>query len=476
MDLLGLTIKDVSEKLRTHVFSCRELVKECFANIKKNDKKINAFLTLNEKEAFKKANEYDDLIKNNKEIFAKKPLLGIPVAVKDLYTTKDLRTTAGSKIIEDYYPPFDATVVKKLKDAGVIIIGKTNEDAWGHGSSGENTDYEPTRNPYNLSRVPGGSSSGSGAAVAYGAALIGTGTDTGSSVRLPAGYCNLVGLKPTYGRVSRYGIIAMASSFDTIGHLTKTVYDNAKVLEVTAGVDPYDSTTVPIKVDKYTKDLGQNIKGLKIGLPKEYFVKGLDKKVNNSIKDSLKILEKLGATIEEITLPHTDYAMAAYYILVPSEISSNLSRYDGIRYGGPREIFGAEAKRRIMLGSYTLSSGYYDAYYLKAAKVRTLIKQDFENAFKKVDVIIAPTSPTLPFKIGEKTNDPLQMYLSDIFLCPANLAGIPGLNIPSGFVDGLPVGMQIMGPQFREDLLYKAAYLFEQETQYYKIRPEFKNG
>ena len=476
MDLLELTIKDVSEKLKLRVFSCRELVEECFSNIKKNDKKINAFLTLNEKGALKKAGEYDELIKNDKEIFDKKPLLGIPIVLKDLYTTKGIRTTAGSKIIEDYYPPFDSTVVKKLIDAGAIVIGKTNEDAWGHGSSGENTDYKPTKNPYDLSRVPGGSSSGSGAAVAYGAALVGTGTDTGSSVRLPAGYCNLVGLKPTYGRVSRYGIIAMASSFDSIGHMTKTVYDNAKVLEVTAGLDPYDSTTFPIKVGQYTKVLGQNIKGLKIGLPKEYFVKGLDNKVNNSIRDSLKVMEKLGATVKEISLPHTDYAMAAYYILVPSEVSSNLSRYDGVRYGGTREIFGAEAKRRIMLGSYTLSSGYYDAYYLKAAKVRTLIKQDFEKAFKEVDILIGPTSPTLPFKLGEKVDDPLKMYLSDIFLCPVNLAGIAGLSVPSGFVDGLPVGMQMIGPQFSEELLYKAAYLFEQETQYYKIRPEFKNG
>jgi len=476
MDLLELTIKDVSEKLKLRVFSCRELVEECFSNIKKNDKKINAFLTLNEKGALKKAGEHDELIKNDKKIFDKKPLIGIPIVLKDLYTTKGIRTTAGSKIIEDYYPPFDSTVVKKLIDAGAIVIGKTNEDAWGHGSSGENTDYKPTKNPYDLSRVPGGSSSGSGAAVAYGAALVGTGTDTGSSVRLPAGYCNLVGLKPTYGRVSRYGIIAMASSFDSIGHMTKTVYDNAKVLEVTAGLDPYDSTTFPIKVGQYTKVLGQNIKGLKIGLPKEYFVKGLDNKVNNSIRDSLKVMEKLGATIKEISLPHTDYAMAAYYILVPSEVSSNLSRYDGVRYGGTREIFGAEAKRRIMLGSYTLSSGYYDAYYLKAAKVRTLIKQDFEKAFKEVDILIGPTSPTLPFKLGEKVDDPLKMYLSDIFLCPVNLAGIAGLSVPSGFVDGLPVGMQMIGPQFSEELLYKAAYLFEQETQYYKIRPEFKNG
>ncbi|MEK7597054.1 MAG: Asp-tRNA(Asn)/Glu-tRNA(Gln) amidotransferase subunit GatA [Patescibacteria group bacterium] len=476
MDLLELTIKDASEKLKKGVFSCSELIKECFTTIKKNDKKINAFLTLNEEEALKKAIERDEMIKSDKEIFNKKPLLGIPVAIKDLYTTKGIKTTAGSKIIKDYSPPFNATVVKKLIDAGVIIIGKTNQDAWGHGSSGENTDYEPTKNPYDLSRVPGGSSSGSGAAVAYGAALVGTGTDTGSSVRLPAGYCNLVGLKPTYGRVSRYGVIAMASSFDTIGHMTKTVYDNAKVLEVTAGLDPYDSTTFPIKVGQYTKVLGQNIKGLKIGLPKEYFVRGLDNKINNSIKDSLKVLEKFGAIVKEVSLPHTNYAMAAYYILVPSEVSSNLSRYDGVRYGGTREMFGAEAKRRIMLGSYTLSSGYYDAYYLKAAKVRTLIKQDFEKAFKEIDILIGPTSPTSPFKLGEKVDDPLQMYLSDIFLCPVNLAGIPGLSVPSGFVDELPVGMQIIGPQFSEELLYKVAYLFEQETQYYKIRPKFKNG
>jgi aspartyl-tRNA(Asn)/glutamyl-tRNA(Gln) amidotransferase subunit A len=476
MDLLGLTIKDLEEKLKRGDFSIHELIKACFTLIKDKDKKINAYLTLNEEGAFKQADNYDNLIKKNKNIFDEKPLLGVPVAVKDLYTTKNIRTTAGSKIIKDYIPPFNATVVNKLINAGAIIIGKTNEDAWGHGSSGENTDYEPTKNPYDLSRVPGGSSSGSGAAVAYGSALVGTGTDTGSSVRLPAGFCNLVGLKPTYGRVSRYGVIAMASSFDTIGHMTRTVYDNAKVLEVTAGADPFDGTTVPVPIEKYSEGLEKPIKGLKIGLPKEYFIEGLDSRVGNSIQESIKILKKLGATVSEVSLPHTDYAMAAYYILVPSEVSSNLSRYDGVRYGTTRDVFGAEAKRRIMLGSYTLSSGYYDAYYLKAAKVRTLIKQDFENAFDKVDMLVVPTSPTLPFKIGEKADDPLKMYLSDIFLCPVNLAGVPGLNIQSGFVDGLPVGMQLIGPQFSEKLLYKVAYAYERETEYYKVRPEFKNG
>lgn len=475
MDVSELTIKEAQEKLKKGDFSCKEIAKETFGRIKKYDSEIHAFLSLNEEEAMRQAEEDDRFIKENPDAFEKKPLLGVTVAVKDLYTTKGLVTTAGSKIIEDYNPPFDATVIKKYKDAGAIIIGKTNQDAWGHGSSGENTDYEPTRNPYDFTRVPGGSSSGSGAAVAYGASLVATGTDTGSSVRLPAGFCNLVGLKPTYGRVSRYGIIAMASSFDTIGHMTRSVYDNARVLEVTAGLDEYDSTTVPVEVGSYTKSLGKDIKGLKIGLPKEYFVKGLDNKIAGSINHSLEIFKKLGATIKEVSLPHTDYAMAAYYILVPSEVSSNLSRFDGVRYGLRREIFGAEAKRRIMLGSYTLSSGYYDAYYLKAAKVRTLIKQDFENALKEVDILVAPTSSTLPFKIGEKADDPLQMYLSDIFLCPVNLAGVPGLNIPSKFVDGLPVGMQIVGRQFSEELLYKVAYAFEQETQYYKIKPKLNH-
>lgn len=472
MELNYLSIQEAVEGLKKKSFSALELTRACLKQVKSIDKKINAFLTLNEEGALQNAKKADELIHTSNAIFDSRPLLGIPMGLKDLYTTEKLRTTAGSKIIENYIPPFDATVVRKYKEAGAVFLGKTNEDAWGHGSSGENSDYGPTRNPYDLDRVPGGSSSGSGAAVASGECLIATGTDTGSSVRLPAVYCNLVGLKPTYGRVSRYGVIAMASSFDTIGHMTHTVYDNAKVLEVTAGQDPHDATSSPLKVPKYTSYLGKDIKGLKIGIPKEYIVEGMDPRVKDLTLQAIEKLKSLGATVKQISLPHTDVAMACYYILVPSEVSSNLARYDGIRYGGPRELFGAEAKRRIMLGAYTLSSGYYDAYYLKAAKVRRLIKQDFENVFKEVDVIVAPSSPSLPFKIGEKANDPLQMYLSDIFLCPMNIAGVPSLNVPCGFIDGLPVGMQIIGPHFQEEILYQVGYKFEQETEYYKTRPK----
>jgi len=472
MELNYLSIKEAVEGLKKKSFSAVELTQACLKRIKLLDKKIAAFLTLNEDQALKTAENADNLIHSSASIFDTKPLLGIPMGVKDLFSTKDLKTTAGSKIIENYMPPYDATVIRKYKDAGAIILGKTNEDAWGHGSSGENSDYELTRNPYDLDRVPGGSSSGSGAAVAAGECLFATGTDTGSSVRLPAAFCNLVGLKPTYGRVSRYGVIAMASSFDTIGHMTHTVYDNAKVLEVTAGNDPLDATSSPLQVSQYTTHLNEKISGLKIGIPKEYFVDGMDPRIKDLTLRAIEQLKSMGAGVRQISLPHTDVAMACYYILVPSEVSSNLARYDGVRYGGPRSLFGAEAKRRIMLGTYTLSSGYYDAYYLKAAKVRRLIKQDFEEVFKEVDVIIAPSSPTLPFKIGEKANDPLQMYLSDIFLCPINIAGVPSLNVPCGFIDGLPVGMQIIGPHFKEELLFKVGHQFEQETEYYKTKPK----
>lgn len=470
--LADLTIQQSTEGLKKRNFSAIELTHACLDRVDRWEKKIFAFISVDKDGALKQAKESDRLISSDDSAFVKKPLLGIPVAFKDLFTTKDLRTTAGSKIIENYLPVYDATVVSKIKSAGAVVIGKTNEDAWGHGSSGENSDYTPVRNPYDLTRVPGGSSSGSAAAVASGECLMATGTDTGSSVRLPAAFCNLVGLKPTYGRVSRYGIIAMASSFDTIGHLTRTVYDSAKILEITAGKDSFDATTPNIKVPAYTKLLDGKIKGLKVGIVKEYFIDGMDKRVENNINETIGIFKSLGADIKTISLPHTDVAMACYYILVPAEISSNLGRFDGVRFGGERKLFGAEAKRRIILGTYTLSSGYYDAYYLKAAKVRRLIKQDFENAFKEVDVIIGPTSPTPPFKIGEKAGNPLQMYLSDIYLCPVNLAGVPSLNIPSGFTDGLPLGVQIIGPHFQEELLYRVGYHFEQVTQFYKVKPK----
>lgn len=472
MSLLPLTIKETTDSLKKKEISVVEVTKAYFKRIKEVDQKLHAFLVLNEEVALQEAQKSDEEIRTTADIFEKKPLLGVSVGVKDLYTTKDLKTTAGSKIIEHYVPPFDATVVKKYKAAGAIIIGKTNEDAWGHGSSGENSDYNTTRNPYDLERVPGGSSSGSGAAVASGECLVATGTDTGSSVRLPAAFCNLVGIKPTYGRVSRYGVMAMASSFDTIGHMTHTVQDNAQVLEVTAGRDSFDATSSPLSVPKYTDFLEKKINGMKIGIPKEYFVSGIDSKVAKITQDAIDTFKKMGATIEKVSLPHTDVAMACYYILVPSEVSSNLARFDGVRYGEKREMFGAEAKRRIMLGAYTLSSGYYDAYYLKAAKVRRLIKQDFDEALKKVDVLIAPSSPSLPFKLGEKTDDPLQMYLSDIFLCPINLAGVPSLNVPCGFVGELPVGLQIIGPHFKEEVLYQVGHQYEKETQFYKKRPQ----
>lgn len=476
MELYELTIKEAQEGLKGNKFSSRELVEACLTRIKKLEPKLNAFITVCEKEAMEQAKSADNRIRNKELEDGDDDLLGIPIAFKDLYSTKDITTTAASKVLSDYIPPYDATVVKKLKEAGVIIIGKTNCDAWAHGSSGENSDFGPTKNPWNLSRIPGGSSSGSAVAVAAGECLMATGTDTGGSVRLPASFCGVVGLKPTYGRVSRYGVVAMASSLDSIGHFTKTIEDCALVLNATAGCDPYDSTTPKVSVSDYTKSINKGIKGLKIGVPKEYFVKGMEEGIEKKTKEALGKMEDLGAKIVEISLPHTDYALAAYYIIQPSEVSSNLARYDGIRYGNGRKNFGDEAKRRIMLGTYTLSAGYYDAYYLKAMKVRTLIKQDFDKVFNSsvssgCDIVVAPVSPTLPWKLGEKVNDPLKMYLSDILTVTANLAGIPSLSVPCGFVENLPVGIQIMGPQFSEELLFRVGYAYEQATEWYKRTP-----
>jgi aspartyl-tRNA(Asn)/glutamyl-tRNA(Gln) amidotransferase subunit A len=398
--------------------------------------------------------------------------LGIPIAAKDIYSTKDVRTTAGSKVLENYIPQYDATVIKKLKDAGAIIIGKTNLDAWAHGSSGENSDFGPTKNPWNEEFVPGGSSSGSAVSVASGMALAATGTDTGGSIRLPASFTNTVGLKPTYGRVSRYGVIAMASSLDSIGHFSKTVEDNAVFLQVTAGQDKHDATTPPVAVPNYLEDLAKGIKGLKIGVPKEYIEpKAIDPGILVNFKSSLRILEKLGGEIVDISLPNTEYGIEVYYIIQPAEVSSNLARYDGIRFGNGREAFGDEAKRRIMLGTFTLSVGYYDAYYKKAMKVRTLIINDFDKAYKNVDAIVSPISPTPPWKIGEKVNEPLKMYLSDILTVNINLAGIPGLAVPSGFINSLPTGVQFLGPKFSEDLLFRIGHAFEQETKFYERTP-----
>lgn len=471
MKLNLLTIQEAREGLMKKKFSSEELVKSCLNQIKKKDSQINAFITVCEKEALKEAIKIDIKIsryKDIKNLFMRYPLLGIPVAIKDNFCTKGIKTTAASKVLENYIPVYDATVVKRLKKAGAIILGKTNMDAWAHGSSGENSDFGPTRNPWDQEFVPGGSSSGSAAAVAADMVPVATGSDTGGSIRLPASFCNLVGLKPTYGRVSRYGVIAMASSLDAIGHLTKAVFDSAVLLAITAGADGFDATSPSVPVPDYTKNLKKGIKNLKIGIPKEYLTQGLDEEIKEKTHQAIKQLGKLGAKVIEVSLPHTQYALAVYYIIQPAEVSSNLARYDGIRYGFGRQNFADEAKRRIMLGTFTLSAGYWEAYYLKAMKVRTLIKKDFDEVFKKVDVLITPVSPTPPFKIGEKRDDPLKMYLSDIFTVTANLAGIPGLSIPAGFINNLPVGLQILGPQFSEELIFQVAYSYEQATKYYQ--------
>lgn len=466
MNIRDYTIESALREMRAGTLSATELILSAIENIEKYNTPYNVLLTVVDK---------DSLLEEAKKIDSsgyEKPLSGIPIVLKDLFSTKGLRTTAGSNVLESYIPPYDSTVVGKLKAAGAIIIGKANEDAWGHGSSGENSDYEPTKNPYDSSRVPGGSSSGSAVAVSLGMCLASTGTDTGSSVRLPAAYCNLVGLKPTYGRVSRYGVIAMASSFDTVGHITKTVYDNALVCETTAGRDPLDATTGDIPVPQYSSRLDISLRGVRVGIPKEYFnVNGMDPKIRTLTENGIRQLEELGAEVIEVSLPHTHVAMECYYILVPSEVSSNLARYDGIRCGIGRESFGAEAKRRMMIGTYALSAGFNDAYYKTASKVRTLIKKDFDDVFTNVDVLVAPTSPTLPFKIGERSDDPLAMYLSDILLCPINIAGIPALNVPCGFIEELPVGIQFIGKQWSEDRLYAISAQFEKHTGWYKKGP-----
>jgi len=460
----NLTIKDIIKGLKDEDFTSLEITKFYLDQIAKKNPEINALITVCGKEALSQAQKADELLGKG----IGKPLLGVPLVIKDNFLTKGIKTTAGSKVLGDFIPVYDATVVDKLKQAGAVILGKANMDAWAHGSSGENSDFGLTKNPWGKDYVPGGSSSGSAASVAADLTPAATGSDTGGSIRLPASFCNLVGLKPTYGRVSRYGIVAMSSSLDAIGHLTKTVYDSALLLNVTAVRDQNDATTPDIKVPDYTKDLNKSIKGVKIGLSKRYFRQGLDKEVLDKTKKAIKVFENLGADFIEIDLPHTEYALAAYYIIQTAEVSSNLARYDGIRYGNDRSYFSSEAKRRIMLGTFSLSSGYWDAYYLKAMKVRTLIKNDFQNVFKKVDLILTPTSPTPPFKIGEKTKDPLEMYLSDIFTVTANLAGIPGLSLPAGFINGLPVGVQLLGSQFSESLLFQAGNQYEQLTKFYK--------
>ena len=449
-----LTIKEAINGLGEKKFSSVELVQACLDQIENLNPEINAFITIAD-DAIKQAEKADEELKNGSD----KQLLGIPIAQKDIFMTKGVKTTAASNVLKAYIPQYDATVVRKLTDAGAVILGKTNLDAWAHGSSGENSDFGSTKNPWNKDYVPGGSSSGSAVSVASDMATASTGTDTGGSIRLPASFTNTVGLKPTYGLVSRYGIIAMASSLDSIGHFTKTVEDSALFLNVTAGNDPKDATTTQEKVPDYSDGINNGVRGLRIGIPKEYTV-GLSGEVNDNFEQVKKQFTKLGAELIEIFLPHTEYGIACYYIIQPSEVSSNLARYDGVRFGNDRAYFGDEAVRRIILGTFTLSSGYYDAYYKKAMQVRTLVRKDFETAFGKVDAIITPVSPTPPWKLGEKVDDPLAMYLSDALTVTVNIAGIPGLAVPSGFIRDLPTGFQILGPQFSEQLLFRIGNAF----------------
>ena len=471
-NLTELTISKTHDALVKKEFSAVELAEAYLAKIEKEDKEINAFLTLTRDLALAQAKEVDGKIAKGEEIDV---LAGVPCAIKDAIMVEDAKCTAGSKILENYIAPYDATVIKKLKDRGAVILGKTNMDEFGMGSSTENSAFFPTKNSHDLTRVPGGSSGGSASAVAAKMAVFALGEDTGCSIRQPASFCGIVGLKPTYGAVSRYGLIAYASSLDRIGPMAKTVEDCQVVFEAIAGKDDMDSTSVNSKFKNQNSKLQFKIQNLRIGVPKEYFIKGIEPEVEKVIKQAIGKYENMGAKIVEISLPHTEYALACYYIIATSIASANLARYDGIKYGysesaenllgtyfNSREKgFGAEVRRRIMLGVYALSSGYYDAYYLRAQKVRTLIRQDFEKAFEKVDAIFTPVSPTTAFKLGEKVKDPLTMYLSDIFTISINLAGLPGLSIPAGQANNLPVGLQIIGNHFQEEKILEIGKLFQ---------------
>jgi len=470
MLLNQLNIQEAHQGLMNKEFSCLDLIQACLRHLKKRNKKINAFITVNEEQALLQAEQVDKKIRQGQEL---EILEGIPLAIKDNILVKGMKATAGSKILQFYLAPYDATVIKKLREKGVIFLGKTNLDEFALGASGENSYFGPTKNPYDLKRVPGGSSSGSAAAVADCQCLAALGSDTGGSIRQPASFCGIIGLKPTYGRVSRHGLIAAASSFDQIGPLGRTVEDVEILFHVIKGKDQFDATTVPDEL--IPKPFSQN-KKIKIGIPQEYFIEGMDPEVEQITKESIAVFKEFGCQIKEISLKHTDFGLAVYYILMMAEVSSNLARYDGVNFGYRAEAgnllemylntrsqgFGSEVKRRIMLGTFVLSAGYQEQYYKKAQKIRRLIKQDFDKAFKQVDAILTPTSPTPAFKLGEKFNNPLTMYLSDIFTVSANVAGIPALNLPTGFTKNkLPVGIQLMGNYFQEELLFFLGKQFE---------------
>lgn len=466
-DLALLTITQAKEKLKKKEISSAELTKACLERIRKLQEKLNVFVIITEKEALDRAKKADDEIKNGSDL----ALLGIPIAVKDNFCTKGVRTSASSKVLDDFIPPYESTVTQRLKDAGMVMLGKTNMDAWAHGSSTETSDFGTTKNPWNTNFLPGGSSGGSAAGIAADLTIGSIGSETAGSIRQPASWCGVVGLKPTYGRVSRYGVIAMGSSLDSPGPITKTVEDSALILEIIAGHDSMDATSSTLPVPKYTDYLKKNNDNkLKIGISRNY-LEGIDNQVIKVFEETKNLFEKLGHNFVELELFDPKYAIDAYTIIQRSEVSSNLARYDGIRYGNDRSFFGEEAKRRIMLGTFTLSSGYYEAYYKKAQKVRTLIINGFKDAFKKVNFIMAPTSPTPPLKLGASKNQSMFGELSDILVEPSSIAGLAGINLPAGFSkEGLPIGIQLIGNQFSEPELISLSYSFEKETDYMKKR------
>jgi len=485
--LFEQSLQEIQQNLRQKQLTVTDLVEESFQTISKVESKVSAFISIHEEQARLAAKQLDEQAAGSKHNAEERGLLyGLPVGIKDNMSTKGLPTTCASKFLQNYIGIYDATAVGKLRHAQAVMIGKLNMDEFAMGGSSENSGFHPTYNPWDLAYVPGGSSGGSAAAVASGEVYFALGSDTGGSIRQPAAYCGVVGLKPTYGLVSRYGLVAFASSLDQIGPLTKSVEDAAYVLQAIAGHDPADSTSANVDVPDYVAGLSRDIKGMRIAVPKEYMDQGVSTSIKECIFAALRVLESLGATWEEVSLPHTEYAVSTYYLLASSEASSNLARYDGVRYGLRSENadnlldlyrksrsagFGAEVKRRIMLGTYALSSGYYDAYYLKAQKVRTLIKRDFTQVFEKYDLILGPTTPTTAFKIGAQVDDPLTMYLNDILTIPVNLAGLPAISIPCGMSNGMPVGMQIIGKPLDEATILRAAHAFEQHTDHHKKRP-----
>jgi aspartyl-tRNA(Asn)/glutamyl-tRNA(Gln) amidotransferase subunit A len=482
MTLFQKTIRELHQMLVDKEISSVELTESVLGQIAAVGEKTKAYLMVTRELALRQAKAADDRLRANRDV---KPLTGIPIALKDVLCVRDVVSTAGSKILKGFSPPYSATVVERLEAEGAVFLGKTNCDEFAMGSSNENSGYRPVHNPWALDRVPGGSSGGSAAAVASGEAIAALGSDTGGSIRQPAALTGIVGFKPTYGRVSRYGLIAFASSLDQIGPMTRDVADSAILLQAIAGHDPRDSTSSSRPVPDYLSTLRDGVQGMRLGVPKEYFVAGMEPTVEQAVRDAIRLLEQQGASIEEVSLPHSDVALPAYYIIAPAEASSNLARYDGVRYGYQaegaknlieeymmtrRQGFGAEVKRRIMLGTYALSSGYYDAYYLQAQKVRTLIIEDFTRAFQKVDALLGATSPTVAFPLGAKTQDPVAMYLNDIITIPANLGNVCGISVPCGLADGLPIGLQVIAPGFREEIALRVAYAFEAAADFRRLQ------